>query len=423
MSIGKRLKEARKGARLTQRELGGDRYSPSYICQLEKDKIRPSVKALEFLGSRLGKPVNYFFADEELLAELSQHEQKTSTFHIMLNLGESYLASGQTALAQQILDDAIALNLTLDKPLLKGILLRYSGRLKTVLHQEEAAEEDLLDALTIFKDLGVQDELAKTYFNLAQLYFYQQSYGQARSYIRKASQIIKSAQLDDPVLLIDVTRCSGVLHNVSGEIRQAVEDFEKALELCRQISDSQKLAEIYLNLGLSYKERKESEKAIEYSRKALSIFESLQNKLRTADVLHNLGIAYREKKRYKKAIEFLNQSDLIFSELGDLKRRGLVMAELAQAYLGLNKPNMAEEKAKSALALAEEFGDEVEKARVLSILAKVAAEKEEQLAANDYYQESIRLLQEHNVNLDLFKTLRKYSPLLLKSGKTKKAGK
>lgn len=423
MSIGKRLKEARKEARLTQRELGGERYSPSYICQLEKDKIRPSVKALEFLGGRLGKTVSYFFSGPEQLHELSQQEHDTNNFYFLLNLGESYLASGRNALAQKVLDEANAINLALDKHILKADLLRYSGRLKTTLHQEDEAEENLLEALSIFKELGAQEELAKTYLNLAQLYFYQQSYGQAKSFIRKAAKITRTEKINDPALEIDILRCSGVLHGVVGESNQAVGDFEKALELCSRISDSEKLAELYLDLGLGFKDKRELEKAIEYSKKALDVFESLQNKRRTADVLVNLGITFRETGKYKKALELLTRSEQLFSELGDIKGYGAALTELAQTYLALKKLDLAEKKGKSALALAEEFTDEVEKARVLSTLAEIAYEKDDLLVANNYYQESIKMLQEHNVNLDLFKTLRKYSQLLLESGETKKAGK
>lgn len=57
MSLGQRIRMARLERGLTQAELGGDDYSKSFISQLERDRVRPSVQTLVALAGRLGRPV------------------------------------------------------------------------------------------------------------------------------------------------------------------------------------------------------------------------------------------------------------------------------------------------------------------------------------------------------------------------------
>ena len=62
--IGGRLKEARLRAGLTQQQLAGERYTKAYVSALENGLIRPSVKALDYLATRLGTTPGWLMASE-----------------------------------------------------------------------------------------------------------------------------------------------------------------------------------------------------------------------------------------------------------------------------------------------------------------------------------------------------------------------
>ena len=55
--FGARLRETRKRLGLSQSELGGDRYSGSYISHLESGRRAASAEVIEFLAGRLGVEV------------------------------------------------------------------------------------------------------------------------------------------------------------------------------------------------------------------------------------------------------------------------------------------------------------------------------------------------------------------------------
>lgn len=54
VAFGKLLRESRRSRKMSQAELGGDRYSGSYISHLESGRRSPTPEVIEFLARRLG---------------------------------------------------------------------------------------------------------------------------------------------------------------------------------------------------------------------------------------------------------------------------------------------------------------------------------------------------------------------------------
>src|SRR6266852_3963237 len=62
--LGERLRKARTEAGLTQGQLGAPHFTRAYVSAVELGKIRPSVKSLEFIAAKLGKPTSYFMEEQ-----------------------------------------------------------------------------------------------------------------------------------------------------------------------------------------------------------------------------------------------------------------------------------------------------------------------------------------------------------------------
>ena len=65
MTMGQRIREARIGAGLSQRELAGTEITRNMLSGLEHDSATPSLATLRYLSQRLGKPVSYFLGEDE----------------------------------------------------------------------------------------------------------------------------------------------------------------------------------------------------------------------------------------------------------------------------------------------------------------------------------------------------------------------
>lgn len=64
MELGKRLRQARLEAGLSQRQLCGDIITRNMLSQIENGTARPSMDTLRRLAQRLGKPVSFFLDDQ-----------------------------------------------------------------------------------------------------------------------------------------------------------------------------------------------------------------------------------------------------------------------------------------------------------------------------------------------------------------------
>jgi transcriptional regulator with XRE-family HTH domain len=88
-SIGESIRQLRRQQNLTQSELGGERYSKSYVSALERDKITPSLQALQFFAGQLGQSDNYFTTLFEQTEHLKQLAVLYEQSHI--NTGERHV--------------------------------------------------------------------------------------------------------------------------------------------------------------------------------------------------------------------------------------------------------------------------------------------------------------------------------------------
>ena len=62
--LGQRIKEARLAKKMTQTEVVGSFITRNMLSQIENGSARPSMKTLQYLSARLGKPVSFFLEEE-----------------------------------------------------------------------------------------------------------------------------------------------------------------------------------------------------------------------------------------------------------------------------------------------------------------------------------------------------------------------
>lgn len=76
-SFGTRLKAARRRVGLSQVDVGGDKYSGSYVSHLESDRRQPTFDMAEYFASRLHVPLNDLLGDHRPGSPLVEGEIDT----------------------------------------------------------------------------------------------------------------------------------------------------------------------------------------------------------------------------------------------------------------------------------------------------------------------------------------------------------
>ena len=68
MELGEKLRQVRLEAGLSQRQLCGEEITRNMLSLIENGSAKPSMKTLQYLAARLGKPVSYFLEETAVLS-------------------------------------------------------------------------------------------------------------------------------------------------------------------------------------------------------------------------------------------------------------------------------------------------------------------------------------------------------------------
>jgi len=142
-----------------------------------------------------------------------------------------------------------------------------------------------------------------------------------------------------------------------GQVKQAIENYEQALAISREIGDRHNEGTWLGSLGQAYRDLGQVEKAIEYYHQALAISRQIGDRRREGALLGKLGPAYLDLGQVEKAIENYEQALAISQEVGDRHNEGAFLGGLGQAYHSLGQVKQAIENYEQALAISQEIGD------------------------------------------------------------------
>lgn len=417
MSVGKQVKLAREQAGMSQRKLAGERYTGSYICQIESGKTRPSLKALEYIAIKLNKPISFFYTEEDAVPS----EQRNKLIDVLINFGYKSIMTGNYFEAQKVLEEAFEHNKEVNSIRRQANILLALGISCRELSEYDKSRDYLAEAHKIFTDLNSKKDIAETLFRIAQLHVKEGNNRIGEKYISQAEKIIDENKIGDPILLANIWNIKGLINADSGELNKSIKAYERALKYSENATNLQKMGEIYSNMSIALKDAGELDKAVDCSSKSIGIFELLNNIEKRASTTLNLGIVYHEKGEFDKARLCLLEAYDVFKEIGRQEFKAYVSTELAKLEIAAGDFEKANSYGKEALALVEEYCDDMEKGRVLSVLGDIAVGKKDWKTAKQLYKKSINLLEKFNITVDLTKVLQKYSQLLLTTGETKEA--
>ena len=155
--------------------------------------------------------------------------------------------------------------------------------------------------------------------------------------------------------------------NVS-QFREAMQSWERALELYREIDDSQGKANASGNLGTAYESLGQYQHAINFYEQSLVTAREIDDRQGEGNALGNLGNAYRSLGQYQRAISFYEQHLLIAREIGDRQGEGIAIGNLGVAYDNLGDYRRAIELHEQSLVIARESDNRAAEGRVLGNL-------------------------------------------------------
>ena len=148
----------------------------------------------------------------------------------------------------------------------------------------------------------------------------------------------------------------GNVYQHLGDYKKAIQYHQQSLAIKREIGDRQDEAGSLGNLGIAYNYLGDYQKAIENFQQSLAIKQEIGDRFGEANSLNNLGIAYNYLGDYPKAIEFHQQSLTIARAIGHRASEAYSLANLGIAYNSQGNYPKAIENLQQSLAIAQAIG-------------------------------------------------------------------
>ncbi len=337
--VGLRIRESRTEKGMSQKDLVGERFSKSYISSIERGKITPSLKALEYIAKRLGLSVAY------LLTGIHPGQQNgTNSAMALLEEEDSparwdlMITEARVLREQRRYEQARSLLLTKIRVRQLGVeQLKHYHFTLAQLYLDLDASNEALPELEAARDLADKtsdaEMLARVRQLLGTVYMLQGKPVLAIEQLRGALQAIEAGLIKDFHFKLSVYSNLANLHHQHSDEREAVSMYREALRVAEDSSSPEKLANLYWNLAASYRENGNLPQARHYATRSLSLYESLADLRVLAELRAGFGVIMMEARQFDEAEQQFLMALKLAEEQNNTQAQAVATMHLADLYL------------------------------------------------------------------------------------------
>ncbi|HYD64803.1 tetratricopeptide repeat protein [Azospirillum sp.] len=257
-------------------------------------------------------------------------------------LGHLLFRIGALNDAQQAYERVLSLG---DKAGEREVVAKATGNLGLIYQMRgdlDKAEEFHHKALNLNNEIGQKDGMARQYGNLGLIYRIRGNLAKAEEHHQKALDL--NTELGRNEGIASSYSNLGLIYQMRGNLYKSdklldkseelldksEELFRKALDLEISLGRKDNIANIYGNLGVTYRLRNDLNKAEEHLHKALNLSREIGRKDGIANALANIGFLYKEKGDILEAEANWQKALSIFIAIGMKRETEAVQGWLSQ---------------------------------------------------------------------------------------------
>ncbi len=333
-TLGERIRAARRERGLSQSTLAGEELTKGFISQVESGLVRPSLRSLQILANRLGKPLDYFLGDETLASS------KRVTFH---RLGAQ--AAAERGDWDVVRSESASVLERSPEPRERARILSLLAGADLAAGNAEAAFAHIAEALTIVDPATDAAEVAGLLYRRGTAYAELGQLGAATEAFESARTVIEQNEVIDARLRSRVLVALGTMYRRLNRTAKAMATYEAALSLATRSSEVRLAARSYMGVAAALYDSAEYGGAIANYERALSLWERLADTDFELNALQSLAGVHFENGSYGQARELAIRCQTRAESVGDVRWAAVGKTEQARVL-------MVESKTAEALALA-----------------------------------------------------------------------
>ncbi|MEH2145442.1 CHAT domain-containing tetratricopeptide repeat protein [Nostoc sp.] len=183
----------------------------------------------------------------------------------------------------------------------------------------------------------------------------------------------------------------GDLYYYQAKFAQAIAFYQQALVIRKEIEDRPQEATTLNDIGLSYSNLSQYPKALEYYQQALAIFKQIGDRSGVSTTLNNIGGIYDSLGQYPKALDYYQQALAIFKQIGDRSGVGTTLNNIGFIYDSLGQYPKALNYYQQALAIRKQIGDKAGEGTTLNNIGGIYDSLGQYPKALEYYQQALAI--------------------------------
>jgi tetratricopeptide (TPR) repeat protein len=403
--VGRRLREARLRAGLSQRELSFPGCSPAYISRIEAGDRIPSLQLLRAMGQRLGVSEDYL-ATGARAPLVSDRNPLLVDAEVALRLDDYELAG---TLYEQALGSARD-NFTRADALegLGQVAYRRGDPKEAIRLLEQSLG---LSRVEPAERPGTTAVLARSHAAL----------GNGDAAIELLRQSLERYRTEnDPVNQVRFAVLLGSALTDAGRFTEAEDVLAEGLGAGRGIRDPITRARLFWSQARLRGEQGETELAAQYARSALEVLRATEHSGFIALTHKMLAILYNDLGRSQEALELLREAWPMLAETATPAQAAHFRIEEARALAALGEKEQA---AAIAMEAVGSLGESQSKdaGRAYSLLGEIFADLGDGARANELLELAIEILESQPPNRYLIAAYKRKAALLREDGRVDEA--
>lgn len=256
------------------------------------------------LKGKIGMTNGFFnIALLETQKALKIHEALHDDFRMaedLFQIGTIYQTTEDHEKAIAIFEESIAHYQKVENDQSWAQVLNYLADSKIKLHQLDSAEKDLDLALELSQKLEYTSNIARAYFNKGLLEFTREAYPDA--IVDFESSLTTWKDIGSPYNEATSLLYLGRTYHKQGELKKALANIDKSLEIGKQLQDPEILAKVYLTKAETLESLKDYDAALTNFKMNKSISDSIFTLKRTKATEELKTIYETEKKEQQIAL-------------------------------------------------------------------------------------------------------------------------
>ena len=375
-AVGRRLREARERAGISQRQLSFEGCSPAYISRIEAGERIPSLQLLREMGRRLGVSEDYLATGLE--REAGGEDRKLLDAEVALRLGEMDDAS---KLYSEVLDAAVT----------SSVRARALAGLGQIAFErgEPRRAIDLLEQAIQVSHVQVADQTAVA-DTLGRAYALVDDFEPAIRIFRQAL-----AAAEERKDRVEAVRFGVLLANAyidTNELAAAEELLGKTIEHAPDSADPIFRARIFWSQSRLYAMREEATTAARYARKALELLELTEHTHYAARAHHLLAHVELDRGNSAEALDLIDRGLPLIEASGNRAEIAVFRLERARALVRLGRKDEAGALATESAELLAEVAPH-DAGRGSMLIGEILESVGDSAGARTHYEDAVRLLE------------------------------